>query len=65
MLADKKLKAFVPTVKSAEAKDFYQDVLGLTLLSEDNFALEFGHHRTARTWRGSKILMEIFFQYLK
>lgn len=41
MLSDKKLKAFVPTVKPAAAKIFYQDVLGLTLLSEDNFALEF------------------------
>lgn len=41
MLADKKLKAFVPTVKPNEAKSFYQDVLGLKLLSEDNFALEF------------------------
>ncbi len=47
MLADKKLKAFVPTVKSAEAKNFYQDILGLTLLSEDNFALEFDANRTS------------------
>lgn len=41
MLADKKLKAFVPTVKPSEAKSFYQGILGLKLLSEDNFALEF------------------------
>ncbi len=41
MLADKKLKAFVPTVKPTEAKSFYKDVLGLKLLSEDNYALEF------------------------
>jgi len=41
MLADKELKAFIPTVKPAEAKIFYKDVLGLTLLSEDNYALEF------------------------
>lgn len=41
MLADKELKAFIPTVKPAEAKIFYRDVLGLTLLSEDNYALEF------------------------
>ncbi|MEO8860345.1 MAG: VOC family protein [Ginsengibacter sp.] len=47
MLADKKLKAFVPTVKSAEAKKFYQDILGLTLLSEDNFALEFDANGTS------------------
>src|SRR6478736_7733677 len=41
MLADKKLKAFVPTVNPQEAKSFYKDILGLKLLSEDNFALEF------------------------
>lgn len=46
MLADKKLKAFVPTVKPNEAKSFYQDVLGLKLLSEDNFALEFDANGT-------------------
>jgi catechol-2,3-dioxygenase len=47
MLSDKKLKAFVPTVKSAEAKIFYQHLLGLTLLSEDNFALEFDANGTS------------------
>lgn len=41
MLADKELKAFVPTVKPNEAKSFYKDILGLKLLSEDNYALEF------------------------
>ena len=41
MLADKKLKAFVPTVKPDKAKSFYRDILGLKLLSEDNYALEF------------------------
>ena len=41
MLADKELKAFVPTVKPIEAKSFYKDILGLQLLSEDNYALEF------------------------
>jgi predicted enzyme related to lactoylglutathione lyase len=46
MLADKKLKAFVPTVKPAEAKIFYKDILGLTLLSEDNYALEFSANGT-------------------
>ena len=46
MLAGEKLKAFVPTVKPKEAKLFYQDVLGLKLLSEDNFALEFEAHGT-------------------
>jgi predicted enzyme related to lactoylglutathione lyase len=41
MLGDKKLKAFVPTVMPDKAKTFYQDILGLKLLSEDNYALEF------------------------
>ena|SRR5664279_4301303 len=41
MLADSKLKAFVATVKPGEAKAFYKDILGLRLLSEDNYALEF------------------------
>lgn len=41
MLAGKELKAFIPTIKPAEARTFYRDVLGLKLLSEDNFALEF------------------------
>ena len=41
MLADKELKAFVPTVKPAIAKSFYKNILGLKLLSEDNYALEF------------------------
>ena len=41
MLADKELKAFVPTIKPDKAKSFYTDILGLKLLSEDNYALEF------------------------
>ena len=41
MLADKELKAFIPTVNPDKAKVFYKDILGLKLLSEDNFALEF------------------------
>lgn len=41
MLSDKKLKAFVPTTMPDKAKSFYKDVLGLKLLSEDNYALEF------------------------
>jgi len=41
MLADKELKAFVPTVNPGEAKVFYKDILGLALLSEDEYALEF------------------------
>ena len=46
MLTNKKLKAFVPTVKPNEAKSFYKDILGLKLLSEDNFALEFESNGT-------------------
>ncbi|HEY5461723.1 MAG TPA: VOC family protein [Hanamia sp.] len=41
MLANKKLKAFVPTIMPGKAKSFYRDVLGLKLLSEDDYALEF------------------------
>lgn len=41
MLSDKKLKAFVPTIKPEEAKSFYQGTLGLKLLSQDKYALEF------------------------
>lgn len=47
MLADKKLKAFVPTVNPLKAKKFYGDVLGLTLLSEDGFALEYDANGTS------------------
>jgi|SRR5215469_8377627 len=46
MLADKKLKAFVPTTKPDKAKSFYKDILGLELLSEDNYALEFNSNGT-------------------
>ncbi|GAC1311417.1 MAG: VOC family protein [Mucilaginibacter sp.] len=41
MLANETLKSFVPTIKPAEARVFYQDILGLKLLSEDKYALEF------------------------
>jgi len=41
MLSTERLKAFLPTSHSDKAKTFYQDVLGLKLLSEDNYALEF------------------------
>ena len=46
MLADQKLKAFVPTVFLNKAKTFYRDILGLKLLSEDNYALEFDANGT-------------------
>ncbi len=41
MFADKELKAFVPTVLPDKAKTFYRDILGLKLLHEDDYALEF------------------------
>jgi len=46
MLTDKKLKAFVPTVKPKKAKSFYKDILGLKFLSEDEYALEFDANGT-------------------
>jgi len=46
MLSDKKLKAFIPTINPEKAKIFYKDVLGLTLLSQDNYALEFNANGT-------------------
>jgi len=46
MLADQELKAFVPTVKPEQARAFYEDILGLELLSEDEYALEFDANGT-------------------
>ena len=46
MLADKELKAFVATTKTKKAKSFYQEILGLKLLSEDDYALEFDANGT-------------------
>ena len=46
MLSDKRLKAFVPTLNPGKAKVFYQDILGLQLLSEDAYALQFNAHGT-------------------
>jgi catechol 2,3-dioxygenase-like lactoylglutathione lyase family enzyme len=36
-----KLKAFIPTVNPEKAKSFYKDKLGLKLISEDKFGMEF------------------------
>ena len=41
MLGDKKLKAFIPTVDPERAKKFYTVVLGLKLISEDDYGMEF------------------------
>lgn len=46
MVAEEKLKAFVPTVKPGEARSFYKNILGLKLLSEDKYALEFDANGT-------------------
>jgi len=46
MLTNATLKSFVPTVKPDEAKVFYRDMLGLKLLSEDAYALEFDANGT-------------------
>ena len=41
MLADAPITAFVATARPADARAFYADVLGLRLLHDDQFALEF------------------------
>jgi len=41
MLGDKKLKAFIPTIEPEKAKEFYMNILGLKLLSEDHYGMEF------------------------
>ncbi len=46
MLANQKLKAYIPTVNPEKAKHFYKNILGLKLLSEDNYALEFDANGT-------------------
>jgi catechol 2,3-dioxygenase-like lactoylglutathione lyase family enzyme len=46
MLSDKTLKAFIPTVQPNQARRFYKDTLGLKLLSEDKYGLEFDANGT-------------------
>lgn len=41
MLADKNITAFIASTRLEKAKAFYRDLLGLALISEDKFALEF------------------------
>lgn len=41
MLGDKKLKAFIPTINPEKARNFYMNVLGLKLISEDQYGMEF------------------------
>lgn len=41
MLSGPKITAFLPTVQAEKSKQFYQYSLGLKLVSEDDYALEF------------------------
>ena len=46
MLAHSNIVAFVATTDPSRAKAFYRDVLGLLLISEDEYALVFDAHGT-------------------
>ena len=46
MLAASPIVAFVATTDPSRAKGFYRDVLGLLLISEDEYALVFDAHGT-------------------
>ncbi len=46
MLSSQKLKAFIPTTNPQKAKQFYAETLGLELISEDGFALQFNANGT-------------------
>jgi catechol 2,3-dioxygenase-like lactoylglutathione lyase family enzyme len=46
MLANQPLKAFIPTVNPQKAKEFYGAILGLPLVGEDSFALQFNANGT-------------------
>jgi len=41
MLSEPKITAFIPTTQAERSKRFYADVLGLQIISEDEFAIEF------------------------
>lgn len=41
MLSELKITAFLPTVNSEQSKYFYLNILGLKLVSESDYALEF------------------------
>jgi len=41
MLSEPTITAFLPTTRPEESKQFYQRILGLNLISEDDYALEF------------------------
>jgi catechol 2,3-dioxygenase-like lactoylglutathione lyase family enzyme len=46
MLANSPIVAFVATTDPSRAKAFYRDILGLLLISEDEYALVFDAHGT-------------------
>ena len=46
MLSAAKIVAFVPTIDAAQARSFYESVLGLHVVSEDPFALVFDANGT-------------------
>ena len=46
MLGSAKIVAFAPTRDAKKARTFYEDVLGLKLVSQDKFALEFDANGT-------------------
>ncbi len=46
MLTNQPLKAFIPTVNPQKAKEFYGKILGLPLVGEDGFALQFNANGT-------------------
>ncbi len=46
MFADSPIVAFVASTDPSRAKAFYRDVLGLLLISEDEYALVFDAHGT-------------------
>ena len=41
MLSEPKITAFIPSTKPEKAKQFYKNTLGLKLVSEDQYGLEF------------------------
>jgi len=47
LLVEPKIKAFLPTINAASSKLFYMNTVGLKLVSEDNYALEFAGHGTS------------------
>lgn len=46
MLSNQRIKAFVSTVQLSVAREFYEKKLGLTLLSQDKYGIEFEANET-------------------